>query len=77
MGLQGVKNSAEPEQQQQVLAVAPVAAAPKAADVAAAGVLHPVAATSSMQLGRPVLLRARLSRVLTPDSAEQDMQVVL
>jgi hypothetical protein len=79
-GLAAAQGALDPnQQQQQVLAVTPVAAAPKAADVAAAGVLlqRLVAVTGGMQLAGLELLHARLSRVVAANAAEQDRQVVL
>ncbi|KAF6261685.1 hypothetical protein COO60DRAFT_1699727 [Scenedesmus sp. NREL 46B-D3] len=61
------------------VAVTAAAAAPKAADVAAAGVLlqQLVTATSGMQLASLELLHARLSRLVAANAKEEDRQVVL
>jgi hypothetical protein len=78
-GIAGEILTAPQVSQQPLLAVATVAAAPKAADVAAAGVLlqRLVAATTGMQLASLELLHARLSRVVAANVGEQDRQVVL
>jgi hypothetical protein len=77
--LEGEVQTAPLDAQQPLLAVAAVAAAPKAADVAAAGVLlqQLVAATHGMQLASLELLHARLSRVVTANAQEHDRQAVL
>jgi hypothetical protein len=78
-GLDEVVHAAPLDSQQPLLAVAAVAAAPKAADVAAAGVLlqQLVAATNGMQLASLELLHARLSRVVAANAQEHDRQAVL
>jgi hypothetical protein len=78
-GLEGELYAAPLDSQQPLLAVAAVAEAPKAADVAVADVLlqQLVAATHGMQLASLELLHARLSRVVAASAQERDRQAVL